>query len=86
MRLPVGTRDERFEVLQFRHTQCQIARGEMVEVRERGALQQIGLFKTEITRETNTADLPAELAALLPKRRRAPSPLTSSGAAMRKAM
>lgn len=65
VRLPVGTSDERFEVLQFLHTEGQIARDEMVEVWDQGALQQIGLFKTEISRESKTADLPADLAALL---------------------
>lgn len=65
VRLPIGTSDERFDLLHFLRAQGQIARDETIELWDRGELKPIRLFNTEISREHKPADLPADLAALL---------------------
>lgn len=64
-RLPVGTSDERYRLLQFLREQGWIARDETVALWDQGAIQTLRLFKTEITREAKAIDLPDDLVALL---------------------
>jgi tetratricopeptide (TPR) repeat protein len=65
VRLPIGSSDERFDLLHYLRAQGQIARDETVELWDRGEVKQIRLFNTEVTRESKPSDLPADLAALL---------------------
>nr|MBS0021324.1 tetratricopeptide repeat protein [Gammaproteobacteria bacterium] len=64
VRLPVGTREERFGLLSFLRSQSLLAPHEPVEFWDGEQLQEIRLTSTEIYREVKESDLPADVQPL----------------------
>ena len=64
VRLPVGTREERFGLLSFLQSQHLLAPNEPTEFWSGEQLQEVRLTSTEIYREVKESDLPAEVQPL----------------------
>jgi hypothetical protein len=61
VRLPVGTREERFGLLSFLQSQHLLAPNEPTEFWSGEQLQEVRLTSTEIYREVKESDLPADV-------------------------
>lgn len=64
VRLPVGTREERFDLLSFLQSRNLLAPHEPVEFWDGEQLQEVRLTSTEIYRELKESDLPADVQPL----------------------
>ncbi|MBK1730714.1 hypothetical protein CKO41_02620 [Thiococcus pfennigii] len=65
VRLPIGTKGERFDLLRFLVEQGHLPRDQRVEIWSDGEVRQVKLINTEVVREPLPSDLPEDLAELL---------------------
>lgn len=65
VRLPIGTREERFEILKFLQQEEILGRKESVDYWDGKQLRQVRVLNTEITRDPKPSDLPEDLDRLL---------------------